>query len=255
MKISALQSIIDILRGKTKKQKLKNVHEQFLIIKRESDKANRGFDIKWENKKLCLYDSTSTTDFDAHYVYHTAWAIRKVLETNPIKHIDISSSLYFVSNLSAFLPVDFYDFRPATLTLSNLTCKQADVTQLHFDTESLESLSCMHVVEHVGLGRYGDSIDAIGDLKAINELKRVIQPSGILIFVVPVGNPKIEFNAHRIYSYEQIMSYFSDFELKEFSLIPDNAVEVGMIHHADKNLVQTQNYGCGCFVFQKGKNK
>jgi hypothetical protein len=31
----------------------------------------------------------------------------------------------------------------------------------------------MHVVEHVGLGRYGDLMDPDGDLKAMRELRRV----------------------------------------------------------------------------------
>jgi hypothetical protein len=45
----------------------------------------------------------------------------------------------------------------------------------------------MHVVEHVGLGRYGDPIDANGDAQAIKELKCVLWPGGVLYFVVPTG--------------------------------------------------------------------
>ena len=80
----------------------------------------------------------------------------------------------------------------------------------------------MHTIEHIGLGRYGDPIDYDGDLKAIKELKRVIKIGGSIIIVVPVGKPKIIFNAHRIYSYDQIISYFNGFKLKEFSLITDS---------------------------------
>jgi hypothetical protein len=109
----------------------------------------------------------------------------------------------------------------------------------------------MHVIEHIGLGRYGDPIDPDGDIKSINELKRVVAPGGSVLFVVPVGRPKIEFNAHRIYSYEQIIGYFSGMELKEFSLVPDNYVETGLIVNADPSLVQHQTWGCGCFWFKK----
>jgi hypothetical protein len=66
----------------------------------------------------------------------------------------------------------------------------------------------MHVVEHVGLGSYGDSLDPNGDLKAMSELKRVLSINGNLLFVVPVGKPRVMFNAHRIYSYEQIIECF-----------------------------------------------
>lgn len=109
----------------------------------------------------------------------------------------------------------------------------------------------MHTVEHVGLGRYGDKIDPDGDVKAMKELQRVLSPGGNLLFVVPVGKEKLQFNAHRIYSYEQIINNFSSLKLKEFSLIPDNALDNGMIINADPELVKNQNYACGCFWFTK----
>ena len=70
-------------------------------------------------------------------------------------------------------------------------------------------------------------------------------------FVVPVGQPKIIFNAHRIYSYEQILEYFSDLELKQFSLIPDKADQLGLILNATQAESDKQSYGCGCFWFKK----
>src|SRR5690606_13085906 len=59
----------------------------------------------------CLNDATSETDFDRHYVYHPAWAMRVILSINPGRHIDISSSLHFCSMLSAIVPTAFYDYR------------------------------------------------------------------------------------------------------------------------------------------------
>jgi hypothetical protein len=109
----------------------------------------------------------------------------------------------------------------------------------------------MHVVEHIGLGRYGDPLDSNGDLKAISELKRVLAVGGTLLFVVPVGQPKIMFNAHRIYSYEQIVSYFSELELTEFSLIPDASRKNVLIQCATKEMADAQTYGCGCFWFTR----
>ena len=109
----------------------------------------------------------------------------------------------------------------------------------------------MHVVEHVGLGRYGDPIDPEGDLKAIAELIRVLAKGGNLLFVVPIGKPKLMFNAHRIYSYSQIVSYFEELELVEFSLIPDSIETGGFIHNATQEMADSQIYGCGCFWFRK----
>ena len=106
----------------------------------------------------------------------------------------------------------------------------------------------MHTIEHIGLGRYGDELDAEGDSKAIKEIKRVLKDGGNFLFVTPVGKPKIEFNAHRIYSFEQITEYFAPFALKEFSLVTDDG---NFIENANSELVAFQNYGCGCFWFIK----
>jgi hypothetical protein len=109
----------------------------------------------------------------------------------------------------------------------------------------------MHVVEHVGLGRYGDTMDPDGDLTAISELKRVTAQGGSLLFVVPVGKPRIQFNAHRVYDYEQVINYFKDFTLKEFALIPDGPDDDKLIINATQEQSNQQSYGCGCFWFIK----
>ncbi len=204
--------------------------------------------LHWKDNYPCLDDNTSNTNFDAHYIYHPAWAARILRDLKPNKHIDISSTLHFCSILSAFIPVEFYDYRPANLKLDNLYTGKADLTNLHFADNSIESLSCMHTVEHIGLGRYGDPIDPEGDLKAINELRRVCAIGGSLLFVVPVGKPKIQFNAHRIYDPQMIIHYFDGFKLQNFSLIKDDA---SFINSASFEIAQNQGYGCGCFWFVK----
>ena len=217
---------------------------------RSKDKDKR-FPIPFFSSMPILFENTPFTRFDTHYVYHTAWAARKVKEIGSPLHTDISSSLYFSSIVSAFMPVEFYDYRPAKLNLSGLSSSPADLTKLHFEDDSIASLSCMHTVEHVGLGRYGDQIDPDGDMKAAKELARVVAQGGSFLFVVPVGKPQIQFNAHRIYSYEMVIDMFPGLTLQEFSLIPDNAIDKGMIYNATKEQSDKQVYGCGCFWFIK----
>lgn len=229
----------------------------FSYLKDKSDfitsesKTVKRFEIKDEIK--CLEDKTNNTPFDRHYTYHTAWAARVVKEINPEVHYDISSLLYFSTLLSAFVPTRFFDYRPAQLNLSNFTSEKADLNSLPFESGSIHSLSCMHTIEHIGLGRYGDQIDYDGDLKAIEELKRVVAPGGNLIFVTPVGQPKIQYNAHRVYSYAQIKSYFIGFTVKEFSLVPDNQEQGGIIKNATQEMSDKQHYGCGCFWLVKNR--
>ena len=202
----------------------------------------------------CLGDAAPITGFDRHYVYHAAWAARVLAQTSPIIHVDISSTLYFCSLVSAFIPVTFYDYRPVELCLSGLSSKHADLTALPFESNSISSLSCMHVVEHIGLGRYGDPIDPDGDLKAMNELSRVLAQDGNLLFVVPIGKPRIVYNGHRIYSYKQILEYFPTLKLHEFALIPDHSEDGGIIQNPNSFLLEKQRYACGCFWFRKYRN-
>lgn len=213
--------------------------------------SSKRFELNWSEIYPWLDDKTAQTYFDGHYIYHPAWAARLVKQIAPEVHVDISSTLHFCSILSAYQNTEFYDYRPAPLQLDRLKTNKADLTNLHFESNSLISLSCMHTIEHIGLGRYGDPIDPDGDLKAIAELKRVTAPGGNLIIVVPVGIKKLAFNAHRIYSFDQICEAFKPLQLKEFALVPDNYMEVGMIVNATRENANQQEWGCGCFWFTK----
>ena len=218
---------------------------------KKTQQKNR-FSLKISNFHPQIKDRTVKTGFDRHYVYHTSWAARILAETKPERHTDISSSLYFSGIVSAFIPIDFYDFRPANLGLSNLNSKEGNLLSLPFADNSVKSLSCMHTIEHIGLGRYGDKIDANGDIKAIEELKRVMAKNGNLLIVLPIGEKAIiEFNAHRIYTYEQVISLFEGLTLKEFSLIPEDEVKGGLIRNASPKQVKGEKYACGCFWFIK----
>lgn len=213
--------------------------------------SNKRFDFKLIDLHPCVNDKTVNTGFDRHYVFHTAWAARKIKEINPTIHHDISSSVYFNALVSAFVPIHFFDYRPAIMNLSGLESSHADLYDLPFDNECIISLSCMHVVEHIGLGRYGDPIDYDGDLKAIKEIKRVLAPRGDLLFVVPIGKNIIMYNAHRIYSYKQIIEYFEGLRLVEFSLIQDDRHGGTIIQNATEEMANAQEYGCGLFWFKK----
>lgn len=228
----------------------KKFRQQFEEFKQMSSSYPVRFPVVWENVSPCVNDGSTGQSYDRHYIYHTAWAARKLKEISPPSHVDISSSLYFSSIVSAFVPVAFYDYRPADLKLENLACGKADLLALPFRDGEIVSLSCMHVVEHIGLGRYGDPLDPQGDLKAISELVRVLSPGGNLLFVVPVGKSLLQFNSHRIYSYEQIITAFENLTLLEFSLVPDDK-KLPLLNKADPAQVKNQDYGCGCFWFTK----
>ncbi len=221
---------------------------EFRQFRRMSEGPAQRFEVRWSSRFPCLDDRMNVTAFDPHYTYHPAWAARVIAAIRPAKHIDIGSTLTFCTMISAIVPVEFYDIRPAKLNLTNLECKRGDLAALPFADGSVISLSCMHVIEHVGLGRYGDPLDPDGDLQAIRELKRVLAPGGSLLFVTPVGRPTLRFNAHRVYSPGQIASYFEGLKVRQFSLIDDQG---NFTENADPSDADRQVYGCGCWWFMK----
>lgn len=188
----------------------------------------------------CLNDDRSH-GFDEHYVYHVAWAANKIAHINPLSHVDIGSSLHLCTTVAAHTQTTYLDFRVPNLHVENLSLGQIDIANQSI--EPVESLSCCHVVEHIGLGRYGDNLDNTGDLKAIQNLKK--SAAKHLLFVVPVGKPAVYFNAHRVYSPVYIASLFTEFVCKEFYLIPNNGEKprVSLIEELELP------YACGCFYF------
>ena len=195
-----------------------------------------------------LQDQTSTTGFDAHYVQQGPWAFRHVLEMAPTQHIDVGSFLGYLPFFSAVVPTTFIDIRPSGLVAPGLTEKEGSVLQLPFGDQTVSSLSCMHVVEHIGLGRYGDPVDVNGTALACAELARVMSPGGYLYLTTPIGRPRICFNAHRVHSVEQIVSYCSQLRLDRFDAVLDDGT---WVNECDAARVQNADYALGLFRFTR----
>lgn len=196
----------------------------------------------------CLTDHLSHTPFDPHYFYQAAWLARRLAANSPEKHVDIGSDVRMINVLSAFVPTEFLDYRPLQARLSGLTCGSGNLVALSQPDASIRSLSCLHVVEHVGLGRYGDPLDPEGDHKALGELQRVLAPQGRLYLSLPVGRERVCFNAHRVFDPQTIIASMKSVRLLEFSLVDDN----GGYHEAvPPDMAAGLEYGCGLFIFEK----
>lgn len=197
----------------------------------------------------CLHDRTKATPFDGHYFYQGAWLGRRLKEARfSGKHVDVGSSIMSISVLSAFVDTIFVDYRPLQVHLDNLHCIAGDISALPFATNSIESVSCLHVIEHIGLGRYGDPLDPLGHIKAASELQRIVKPGGRLYITTPVGNERVCFNGHRIFNPISFCSMFPEMDLASFSFVDDR-----LDFHTDGRPedARTLDYGCGLFEFRK----
>lgn len=199
-----------------------------------------------------LHDKTDLTPFDAHYFYQQLWVFEEVLKKKPRKHVDVASTYEMSGYLSKVVPTTFIDYRPIETDLKNLEIMRGDITKLPLKPNSVTSLSCLHVMEHIGLGRYGDPVDGSAYEKGISELQRVLAPDGRLYFSTPVGKEAVYFNAHRVFNPKTILEAFSDLELVSFSVVNDSGK---FKEKVDPSKYTNLNYGCGMFLFTKKAKK
>lgn len=200
----------------------------------------------------CLSDATPRTPFDPHYFHQAAWLARCLAQSRPVRHVDIGSDVGMIAVLSAFVPVEFVDYRPIEVALSGLTPKAGNLTALQMPEGGIPSLSCLHVIEHVGLARYGDPLDPGAHLKAASELARVLAPGGDLYVSMPVGRERTCFNAHRVFSRATVERMFGSLRLEGVSLVDDSGRLRPAATHDE---VDACDYGCGLFHFRKRRSE
>jgi SAM-dependent methyltransferase len=195
-----------------------------------------------------IHDRVSTSPYDAHYFFQDVWAARHVALRSPARHVDVGSRVDYVGFLTAVTRVTFVDIRPLEIELPDFECVAGSVLSLPFADQSLESVSCLHVAEHIGLGRYGDELDPHGSRKASAELQRVLAPGGELLFSLPVGRPKVCFNAHRVHHPRTVVNMFDELELCELAGVDDDGC-----FRRDREIDELSDchYACGMYRFRR----
>lgn len=205
---------------------------------------NNNFSLKTEDLYPRIFDNTGDTPLDPVYFYQNAWCAKKIFENRPIRHYDIGSDAKLVGTLSQFTPTIMVDIRPLPLSLLGLSFLKGDILHLPFKDEEIESLSSICVIEHIGLGRYGDPLDSHGSEKAAAELVRVLAQGGDLYISVPVDKENTTyFNAHRAFERGYVIKIFSPLTLVEEHYIYGDK----MVASYDKE----KGFGTGLYHFKK----
>ncbi|MGB7326121.1 MAG: DUF268 domain-containing protein [Rubripirellula sp.] len=189
-----------------------------------------------------ITDWTDETQIDPIYYHQDSWAFERILAAKPSRHVDIGSHHKLVALLSKVVPTVMVDIRPLSVSLDSLEFVEGSILELPFADKSQESVSSICVVEHIGLGRYGDPIDPSGSVKAANELARVLAPNGRLFISVPVGKQDfLYFNAHRVFSESSVLALFPELELVQSRYIYGNDFVQGY----------RDEVGTGCYEFKR----
>jgi SAM-dependent methyltransferase len=197
------------------------------------------------------------TDFGAeagiargHYFHQDLWAARRIFAERPRDHVDVGSRIDgFVAHVLTFMPVTVVDIRALESAVEGLTFVRGDMCHLDaIESGSIESLSCLHAIEHVGLGRYGDPVDPRGWHLALRELARILAPRGRLYLGTPVGRERLCFNSQRVFFPATIIAALSDLTLTAFSAVDD---EDRFVASASPAAFANARNACGLFEFIK----
>lgn len=181
---------------------------------------------------------------------------RMIFAAKPEKHVDIGSRVDgFVAHVASFREIEVFDIRPITTQIQGITFKQADFMNLLEGMEGYcDSLSCLHALEHFGLGRYGDQIDPKGFERGLINMASLLREGGVFYLSVPIGIDRVEFNAHRVFNPRVIVDLcnMNALKLTALSVIQqgDRVVQVNLDESEFAGLT-SQRYALGIFTFVK----
>ena len=200
------------------------------------------------------YDSAGT--MSGHYFHQDLLVSQFIYLNKPSRHIDIGSRIDgFVAHVAAFREIEILDIRHMPKSIhENIKFTKIDLMIESDESKNIaDSISCLHTLEHFGLGRYSDKLDPQGHILGFNNIINMLKSGGTLYVSIPIGKAnEIHFNAHRIFHPNDILNWSNDaksLSIKRFDYIDD----AGDLH---KNVnIENFNlelvYGCGIYTFIK----
>jgi len=192
------------------------------------------------------------------YFWQDLLVARKIFEARPERHVDVGSRVDgFVAHVASFREIEVFDVRPISAQIPGVIFKQADFMQPAPGVRDYcDSLSCLHALEHFGLGRYGDPIDPKGFERGFANLASLLSKGGVFYLSVPIGASRVEFNGQRVLDPQAIieLAVENSLELLEFALIrQEGQVEVLVPDKERLADLARQRYALGLFTFAKRK--
>jgi hypothetical protein len=205
----------------------------------------------------CLHDWTAEAGSTRNeYFWQDLLVARMIFAAKPQRHVDVGSRVDgFVAHVASFREIEVLDVRPIGTRVPGISFRQVDVMKPLAEIAGYcDSLSCLHALEHFGLGRYGDPIDVHGLEKGLTNLAVLLKPRGLLYLSVPIGMARVEFNAQTV-SDPRVVNQFAARQaltLDGLTVIRTEAApEFLKPEEASFSRLATERYALGLFVFRK----
>ncbi|MDR0542018.1 MAG: DUF268 domain-containing protein [Dysgonamonadaceae bacterium] len=191
-----------------------------------------------------------------HYFFQDLYVAQRIYQNCPKRHIDIGSRIDgFVAHVASYREIEIFDIRPMRIPMPNVKFTQADLMNLsEKDDDCTDSISCLHALEHFGLGRYGDTICFNGYLLGFQNIHKMLKKGGKFYFSVPMGSQRIEFHAHRVFSIRYLLEMINPlYEIDGFSYVDDQNCFYENVSISEENLSDNFNCQYGCAIFELTK--
>ena len=191
------------------------------------------------------------------YFHQDLLVAQRIHAARPRRHVDVGSRLDgFVAHVASFRPIEVMDLRPLRSTARHIQFLQADLMDVRSTPEAIcDSLSCLHALEHFGLGRYGDELDPLGHERGLDALVRLLEPGGTMYLSVPVGPQAVWFNSHRTFHASTVVQLVgARMKLMRLDLVDDAGDLREDVPHAliaSDPTLGCRREGCGIFEFRK----
>ncbi len=227
----------------------------------EYAKDLKSFKSKYKGKLIfnpCLLDKGeeggSTT---SEYFLQDLYVAQKIHKANPRRHLDVGSRVDgFVAHIASFRDIEVVDIRPTTSVIPGIKFFQADLMAenlMHLGAQT-DSLSCLHALEHFGLGRYGDPINPMGHELGLKNIAKFLEKTGTLYLSMPIGIERVEFNSHRVVNPLWLLEFASTQNLYLVDLAHINSEGQLVVSNdliGDCAYLATISYSLAIFTFQK----
>lgn len=152
--------------------------------------------------------NSAAGNFLHEYFIQDVFAAQLVHELNPIQVVDVGSRIDgYIGHLISFRRVELIDIRPVESSVKNLEFLQANFSdETSINANYTDFISCLHSIEHFGLGRYGDPIDLMAVQSALRNFYKILKPGGYFLLSTTFGNERIEFNKQWVFDFESMLN-------------------------------------------------
>ena len=203
----------------------------------------------------CLFDWDKSAGELGEYFWQDFYVAREVISLNPSRHIDVGSKIDgFVAHIACYREVEYYDIRPLDYQIKNVKFSQWDLTRGDLNSKEIaDCVTCLHTIEHIGLGRYGDQLNADGWKAALQGFCGLLIKNGNLWISIPIGVERVEFNAHRIFDPRVFKEYAESLQLRlvNFSYLRNSEVILSKNIFDNMKFLAKNKYTLGIFQFRK----